>query len=133
MASDLAMRCVAVALGGAIGSVARYGLSVWGGAAGTRLPWGTLAANGVGCLLMGALMFLVIERGGVSEGVRLLLAVGLLGGLTTFSTFSYEVLVLVRAGHASQAVFYMAMSLAVGPGGAALGWLAAAAVVGRGP
>ncbi|HZW09374.1 MAG TPA: fluoride efflux transporter CrcB [Phycisphaerales bacterium] len=132
MARDAFMRCFAVALGGALGSVARYGLSLWGVSLGGRLPWGTLAANGGGCLAMGAVMYLVVERSAMPESVRLLLAVGFLGGLTTFSTFSYEVLALARDGRHGQALLYLLLSAAVGIGGAGLGWLGASLLV-RGP
>jgi len=128
MAGDVVFRCVAVALGGAVGSVARYGLSLWGASLGTRLPWGTLAANGIGCVAMGAVMYLVVERSGMPEGTRLVVAVGFLGGLTTFSTFSYEALALLRQGHHSQAWFYLLLSVAVGLGGAALGWACVSAL-----
>ena len=128
MAGDIAIRCLAVALGGAIGSVARYGLSVWGASAGGRLPWGTLVANGAGSLAMGAVMYLVVERAGIPEWLRLFVAVGILGGLTTFSTLSYEALALARQGHLGQACFYVLLSVAVGLGGAALGWLGMSAL-----
>ena len=129
MASDVVIRCLAVAAGGAIGSVARYGLSVWGaslgGELGTRLPWGTVAANAAGCLAIGAAMFFVIEHDTMPEGWRLFLVVGLLGGLTTFSTFSYEGLALLRQGHPGPAGLYVAGSVVVGLAAAAAGWWAA--------
>lgn len=138
MTSDVVMRCLAVGAGGAIGSVARYGLSVWGatwgGELGTRLPWGTFAANALGCLAIGVVMFFVVERETMTdtmpEGWRLFLAVGLLGGLTTFSTFSYEALTLLRQGHAGSAGVYVVGSLAAGLGAAALGWWIAGMVAG---
>lgn len=129
MVRDVLMRCLAVALGGAVGSVARYGLSLWGASLGTRLPWGTLAANGAGCLAMGAVMYLVVERSAMPEGLRLLVAVGFLGGLTTFSTFSYEVLALLQQGRHGQAWFYILLSATAGLGGAAAGWMGASLLV----
>lgn len=125
------MRCAAVAAGGALGSLARYGLSVWGAGLGTRLPWGTFAANALGCVAMGAVMHLVVARETMPEGLRLLLAVGLLGGLTTFSTFSYEALALLRQGHQAQAALYVLASVAAGLLGAAAGWWGAS--LGSGP
>lgn len=126
------MRCLAVGLGGAGGSIARYGLSVWGASLGTRLPWGTFAANAAGCLVMGAVMYFVVERPVLPEGVRLSVAVGLLGGLTTFSTFSYEVVTLLRNEHTGAAALYMAGSLAAGLGCAAAGWWLAGLAGARG-
>jgi CrcB protein len=97
-----------VALGGAIGSAARYGV----GLAAARLlglgfPWGTLIVNVVGGLAMGVLAARV---GPEQEQLRLLLGVGLLGGFTTFSTFSLETLRLMEQAPAS-AGLYMAASL----------------------
>jgi CrcB protein len=132
MSADVVIRCAAVALGGAIGSLARYGLSLWGASLDTRLPWGTFAANALGCLVMGAVMYLVVERQTMPEGLRLLLAVGLLGGLTTFSTFSYEAFALLRQGHTGPAGLYLVGSLLVGLGGAAAGWWLAGLAAPRG-
>ncbi len=126
MTGDVVIRCLAVAAGGAIGSVARYGLSVWGarggGELGTRLPWGTFVANAAGCLAIGAVMFFVVEHDTMPEGWRLFVAVGLLGGLTTFSTFSYEGFTLLRQGHTGPAGLYVVGSVVVGLGAAAAGW-----------
>jgi CrcB protein len=122
MLADVLLRCAVVAAGGAAGSLARYGLSVWGLSLGTRLPWGTFAANAAGCLLMGGVMQFVVERAVLSDGARLLVAVGLLGGLTTFSTFSYEVVVLARDGHLGSAALYLLASIACGLVGVWLGW-----------
>lgn len=124
--SHMVYRLVAVGIGGSLGSMARYGLSLWGGRFDTRLPWGTFAANAIGCLVMGAVMYVVIERSSmVPEWVRLGVAVGLLGGLTTFSTFSYEAMTMLREGYMGSAVFYIVVSLLTGLGTAAIGWYAA--------
>ncbi|MBS0334139.1 MAG: fluoride efflux transporter CrcB [Proteobacteria bacterium] len=82
-----------VALGGAAGSVARYLTGVAAGRAlGLKFPFGTLAANVLGGLLMGLLVGALALRGGEhQERWRLLLAVGFLGGYTTFSSYSLEV------------------------------------------
>lgn len=88
-----------VALGGAIGASARYGL----GLAALRLapsagwPWGTFVANVVGGLLMGLLTGWLALRGGAEqETVRLFAAVGVLGGFTTFSAFSLETMLMIE-------------------------------------
>lgn len=128
MVGEVLIRCVAVGAGGAVGSLGRYGLSVWGASLGTRIPYGTLAANAVGCLLMGVVMQVVVVRASLPEGWRLFLAVGLLGGLTTFSTFSYESVALVRQGHPGPAAMYVLGSLAAGLAGAWAGWWLASLV-----
>lgn len=93
----------AVAVGGAAGAVARYLVSgavqarlerAWPGA---PVPLGTFVVNVVGCLAIGALMGW-FERGELSEESRLFWVTGLLGALTTFSTFGHETIELVRVG-----------------------------------
>jgi fluoride exporter len=87
---------VSVGFGGALGAIGRYALLQWlGGVGDGVLPWGTFTANVLGSLLLGMVVGLV-ERGAFEERVRLFLAVGLLGGFTTFSFFSYENLELLR-------------------------------------
>lgn len=80
-----------VFIGGGFGAIARYGLSLWLARAGSAWPSATFVANGVGGLLMGILMGVLLLKGGDQERWRLLLGVGVLGGFTTFSSFSYEV------------------------------------------
>jgi len=80
-----------IAVGGALGALSRYGLSGWTyGAFGSRLPWGTLAVNLVGCFLLGLLTELALRTGWVSAEIRSAVAIGFLGSLTTFSTFAVE-------------------------------------------
>ena len=88
----------AVALGGAIGCVARY-LSTLGAARllGTTFPYGTMLVNVVGCLLAG-LVFGLIETRGLPSVVRLLVLTGFLGGFTTFSTFALETVDFLQSG-----------------------------------
>jgi CrcB protein len=87
-----------VATGGATGAVLRYLLGVQAlRAFGTGWPYGTLAANVAGGLLMGALMATLALRGGADqEKWRLLLGVGVLGGFTTFSAYSLEVALMIE-------------------------------------
>jgi fluoride exporter len=85
-----------VGLGGAVGAIGRHGLLVWLGTVDDgNLPWGTVAANLTGSLLLGMVIG-VVDRGGLIRPLRLFLAIGLLGGFTTFSFFSYENLELLR-------------------------------------
>ncbi len=93
-----------VGVGGAVGAALRYGISglsrVWFEG---RFPVGTLAVNLLGCLAIGLLTPVMLEHRLVSPHVRLLLLTGLLGGLTTFSTFGYETFELVNDGQWWQA------------------------------
>ena len=109
-------RILLVALGGAIGATARYGLGVGFGrlAPGAQWPWATLTANLVGGLLMGLLAGWLAHRGGAGqEPVRLFAAVGVLGGFTTFSAFSLEATMLWGRAPAL-AIGYVAVSVALG-------------------
>ena len=109
-------RLLLVALGGAIGASARYGL----GLAALRLvpaatwPWATFVANVAGGLLMGALAGWLAQKGGAQqEAIRLFAAVGVLGGFTTFSAFSLDTLMLVNRGQGGLALIYVTASVGV--------------------
>ena len=90
---------VLVAIGGLVGSVARYWLSgatqAW---TGTAFPSGTLVVNVLGSFVIGLVMALSLERGAIHDDLRILLTSGFCGGFTTMSTFSYETLALLRDG-----------------------------------
>ncbi|MEE8434140.1 MAG: fluoride efflux transporter CrcB [bacterium] len=89
---------LAIAAGGAGGAMLRYWMSgAVQGLTGASFPWGTLAVNVLGSLILGAFMQLSTERFLFSQGTRLLLTTGFCGGLTTFSTFSYETWMLVES------------------------------------
>ena len=95
----MAGRVALVAVGGAIGAVARYLLGLWiATRVGPDFPWGTFAINVSGAFLIGVVLGLT-TAGVISPELRLLLAVGVLGGYTTFSTFSYETLELLLDGN----------------------------------
>jgi len=86
-----------VALGGALGSAARYGVNVWSGRLlGSEFPWHTLFVNLLGCFAMGLLVELMALRLNVSNEVRAFLTTGILGGFTTFSAFSLDFALLVE-------------------------------------
>lgn len=103
-----------IAAGGAVGAVARYGLGGWvHERAGFAFPWGTLVVNVVGSLLIGfALQYLEASR--LAPEVRALIAVGVLGAFTTFSTFSYETVSLLEAGAWGRAAAYAFGSVLLG-------------------
>jgi CrcB protein len=104
-----------VAIGGGVGSVTRYLTSVWAaGRFGVDFPYGTLLVNVVGCYLIGLFMVLATERFMLPAHWRLLVASGFLGGLTTFSSFSYESLKLVQDGALVSAFQNIAANLVTG-------------------
>lgn len=117
----------AVALGGAIGASLRHGA----GLLAVRLspggwPWGTFSVNVLGSLAMGLLIgWLALKADGTAQQTRLFLATGVLGGFTTFSAFSLEVVMMLRAGHAGKAATYAGLSLALGVAALIIGlWIA---------
>jgi CrcB protein len=106
-----------VALGGALGSVARYHVGLFASARAQAFPWGTLAVNLLGSLLMGIVAQLVL-RGRLDDATRIALASGVLGGFTTYSSFNAETIALAQSGAWGRAAIYVAATLL---GGLALG------------
>ena len=112
----------AIAFGGALGSVARYGTMVWMTRwLGAGFPYGTLAVNMVGGFIMGALIEISALVWSPSEPMRAFLAVGILGGYTTFSTFSLDSWLLIERGDYGFAALYIAASLLLSIGGLVAG------------
>src|SRR5512142_713754 len=101
-----------VFLGGGVGSALRYWLSgnVYRLVKPT-FPYGTLVVNIAGCFLIGFLMAFFEERFVVQPLLRVFLTIGILGGFTTFSTFSYETVALLREGSLTSGLMNMAFSL----------------------
>jgi CrcB protein len=90
---------IAIALFGSIGCLTRYWLSGWVYSwAGRVFPWGTLAVNIVGAFLIGLTMEFALRSTLIPPTLRIALTIGFLGGLTTFSTFSYETFRLLEEG-----------------------------------
>jgi len=103
---------LAIAGGGALGAVLRFGMSnVVYRMLGRDFPYGTLAVNVLGSLLMGFLFVVLLERIVVSAEWRAALLVGLLGAFTTFSTFSFETLALFEGGEPVKAITNIALSV----------------------
>ncbi len=112
--------------GGALGTLARYGLSVWMARwLGTAFPWGTLAANLAGSFLLGYAVVWA-AAGDISPGLRLLVTAGFCGAFTTFSTFSYEAVLMLQQAAWGQAALYLSASVAVALVAVAAGMAAAA-------
>jgi len=113
---------IAIAIGGAFGSVLRYGLSTWVHTlVGRGFPYGTLAVNVLGCMAMGVLFVLLVERMGASAVWRAGLLIGVLGGFTTFSSFSIETFNLIEQGAMAKAAGNIAASLVLCVGATWLG------------
>ena len=111
---------LAVALGGALGALARYGVA---NAIGTRaFPWATLTINVVGSFALGLVLAGAVGRW--PAAVSFAVTVGLLGAFTTFSTFSFEATELLREGRAAAAGAYVAASVVLGLLASAAGYLA---------
>ncbi len=103
-----------VALGGALGSVARYLVSkAVNETVSSPFPFATLIVNVFGCVLIGV-FYTLSDRFGFDAGIRLLLTVGLCGGFTTFSTFMNENLLLLRSDDIVFAALYVGGSVALG-------------------
>jgi fluoride exporter len=103
---------LAVAIGGAIGSVARYLVAIGVGRAfGTNFPWGTLIINVTGSFLIGAFAGLFALKWDLPQAMRIFLTVGICGGYTTFSTFSLDAFYLMERGEIVAAGGYMIASV----------------------
>jgi fluoride exporter len=99
------MNYLLVFVGGGLGAAARYWLQGFVYAeTGTGFPYGTLAVNVLGCFLIGLLMSSMEERFLVQPSIRVFLTIGILGGFTTFSSFSFETLSLLHDGESLYAL-----------------------------
>jgi CrcB protein len=106
---------ILVGLGGALGSVVRYLISVLVYSGKTQLfPWSTLLTNFMGCLLLGLLLGYFQKNDNQYQELKLLLAIGVCGGITTFSTFSAETLNLMQSGNLLAAGLYAISSFVGG-------------------
>lgn len=119
-----------IAAGGAVGSLARWGLGRAFAVPPGRFPWATFVTNVSGCLLIGALMVFVLDVWPPSRYRRPFLGVGVLGGFTTFSTYLLDTHGLLAARHPGTALTYLVGSLVAGLAAVWLGiWAGRAAVV----
>ena len=122
------MTALLVALGGGLGALARYWLSVaiQGNAPPGAFPMGTLIVNVSGCFAMGVLSALADRPASLSPGMRAFLAVGVLGGFTTYSAFASETVTAARAGATQVAVWNILGSVGLCLAAVWLGRMAAA-------
>ena len=124
-AGETAAQWLLVALGGALGAVARYGVTAaLTRALGSAFPYGTLAVNCVGCAAIGAVNTL-LDGGVLPAWCRALVTAGFLGALTTFSSHAWDTLGLVRGHRAPRAVANVAANVAAALALVTLGHLAA--------
>lgn len=102
-----------IALGGALGSVARYWVAVWAAPVSRSLPLGTMGINIVGSFVIGFVGTLTLAAGRhpAPESFRLFVMVGMCGGFTTFSSFSLQTLDLLRAGAVGRAMLHIGLSV----------------------
>ncbi|TVZ39202.1 CrcB protein [Alteromonadaceae bacterium 2753L.S.0a.02] len=101
----------AVAAGGAVGAMARYGVSVVLATQHIKFPIATLTVNVLGSFLMGVCYVIIVEKGLIAQEWRHVVMIGFMGAFTTFSTFSLESLHLLQSGHFLTAASYMIISL----------------------
>ncbi|MBD0379292.1 fluoride efflux transporter CrcB [Paenibacillus sedimenti] len=113
------MNMLYIGVAGIFGALARYALSLaWNSASPTAFPWGTLLCNFFGCLLLGFLAF--AEWLHIPDKLRIALTTGFIGSFTTFSTFSYETIGMLKQGHLLLAAIYVCGSLS---GGLVFTWI----------
>lgn len=120
-----------VALGGALGSVARFKMSGWvlQQTPSWRFPTGTLAVNVIGCLIAGLLAGMAVKQDVFTPEARVFLFTGILGGFTTFSAFGLETLLLLKRGETALAAANVVVSIVVGLAVAWLGYAITARTV----
>lgn len=125
--------CLIVMSGGALGTLARYLVSVLALPVSRDLPWGTILINITGSFLIGFFGTLTLAQGRypVSENIRLFVMIGLCGGYTTFSSFSLQTLDLLRTGALGRAGLNVALSVVLCVAAVAVGHLWAAQLNGR--
>ncbi|NOX27712.1 MAG: fluoride efflux transporter CrcB [Gammaproteobacteria bacterium] len=125
------MMIVAIAIGGALGAVLRYILVGWAQMWGAGFPYGTLLVNVMGSLMAGIVYIVLMEKLALDSAMRGFILVGLLGSLTTFSTFSLETVHLLEAGEFVKAGLNSVISIVTCISATWLGFYAARAWYGN--
>ncbi len=106
------MKILIIGFGGFIGAILRYSISGWMHKLfGSGMPWGTLAVNIIGSFILGFFLFYSEDRQSFSPLWRSFIAIGILGALTTFSTFSYETFMLLQESLFSRAILNISMNV----------------------
>jgi fluoride exporter len=123
-------RLSAIAAGGALGTLARYGVNRWLATPGFGFPWPTFVVNVVGSLLLGLVVTLVTERWSPTRYVRPFAAIGFCGGFTTFSTLMVEIAQRGQYGRAGLAALYLAVTLLAGVAAVVVGMTLARGAMG---
>ena len=110
-----AIQIAMIGLFGAVGAVARYGVSGWvQNAMGQSFPYGTLAVNLIGCFLLGAVAHINLTTELIPKDLQQGITFGMLGAFTTFSTFGYDTLKLLQGGQWSWGLLNIAVSVVTG-------------------
>jgi CrcB protein len=125
--------CLYVIAGGALGSLARYAISIWALPVSRDLPWGTIGINIAGSFIIGFFGTLTLAQGRfpVAENIRLFVMIGFCGGFTTFSSFSLQTLDLIRGGAVMRAGANIVVSVALCVAAVAVGHFMAAQINGH--
>ena len=109
------LRLLLIAVFGAVGTLARYGLQgLVQVRVGSTFPWGTLFINLTGCFFLGLIGQMMLNRMMVSSELRVAIAVGFFGGYTTFSSFGWEAAKMLEAGEWLRSMTYVAASMVLG-------------------
>lgn len=116
------IKVIWVMVGGAVGSVLRIIIRDWSAAIPGDFPWGTFGVNILGAFLLGFFVTITVEVTRIRSHYRAGIAEGFLGGFTTFSTFMYEGVALIKDNETKNALLYVTLTMVLGIGAFALGW-----------
>lgn len=131
MTAEATSRFLLVCLGGAIGTGARYLLAAWAlETLGPSFPWGTFLVNAIGSFLLAGILYAGVEAEALSPTVRLALGTGMMGGFTTYSTFSFETMRYLQEGAWGHASAYVLATVGVCLVACLAGWASARALLG---
>ena len=118
----MTINIICVGCGGFLGAISRYIISIYTSKQFLfKIPLGTLIVNVLGGFLIGLVMELTIKSNFISPQLKLFLTTGIMGGLTTFSTFSYETIVLIKEGNILLAILNILLNLILSLLGVVLG------------
>jgi fluoride exporter len=126
-----AMVPLVIFVGAGMGGLARYAVTAWVQSVADGFPWGTLVVNATGSLLL-TFVYGVFEATTAAPEWRAFLGIGVIGGYTTFSTFSYEAVRLLQDSDWQRALLYLFGSVVISLGAAVLGFRLASELMGRG-